>query len=409
MADERLKEFLNKKLEGYSRPVPQSVWERIESRLPKIIAWYRRPLYVAAVAVLAIAAVTFSVRLINYAPKSITPDDIAIVDSVCDVEQIDIIETHPVAVDNVLSDDTVLKEKSVVVKHRYCSSTRPNDKTERVMRSVDDTAIDEDISVVINEYEMPVLDSKEQVYACGECEESVIEESDCVSSEMSTDSVIQEVNRYYEQNYYDNVIIKPCKDNSTLAFVLESYSMPTASSVTTFPLRCGGEAELVFNHKLPFNVKALVEKSFDRWSLGTGISYTYMSSDYKMSYNWRVGRQELHYLGVPVYLKYSFAEVKRFSFYASVGGQIDINVSARHQESPESHLYDCLGSKTFRDKHPQFSALVGVGAAFNIVQHLDVYVEPSLGYYFNNDSFVHTIWQDRSFNVGVSLGLRSKF
>jgi hypothetical protein len=50
-----------------------------------------------------------------------------------------------------------------------------------------------------------------------------------------------------------------------------------------------------------------------------------------------------------------------------------------------------------------------VGAAFSILPNLALYVEPTLAYYFNNGSTIHSLWQDSPLNLSISLGLRTGF
>ncbi len=170
-----------------------------------------------------------------------------------------------------------------------------------------------------------------------------------------------------------------------------------------------GDNEIVYRHNMPLSVTASFEKRFGRWGVGTGITYTYMSADYEISDNQRKGTQYLHYLGIPLYVSFQVARIKRFSFYASAGGEVDFNISGIQRESTESAAYPEIKEVSVRDEKPQFSVQAHIGAAFELLSHLDLYIEPTLGYYFPNKSTTHSIWHDRLWNVSLSLGLRTGF
>lgn len=123
----------------------------------------------------------------------------------------------------------------------------------------------------------------------------------------------------------------------------------------------------------------------------------------------RLGKQELHYVGIPLYASFEFARLGDFSFYGALGGQMDINTAGILFENPSSYAYKCIEERHFRDKTLQFSAQARVGAAYEIVEHFDIFVEPVLGYYFDTPSHVHSLWSDSPLTVNVALGVRAWF
>jgi hypothetical protein len=160
---------------------------------------------------------------------------------------------------------------------------------------------------------------------------------------------------------------------------------------------------------MPFSMRALFEKRFGRWGVGVGLSYTYMVADYEITHNIRQGQQELHYLGIPLYASFEFARVAKFAFYTSLGGQMDINTAGIQREEPESGAYNYFDKLEFREEALQFSAQLRVGAAFEVTKHLDIFIEPVLGYYFDNNSKVHSIWNDSPLSTSIAFGVRTWF
>ena len=54
----------------------------------------------------------------------------------------------------------------------------------------------------------------------------------------------------------------------------------------------------------------------------------------------------------------------------------------------------------------QYTALCGAGIQFNCSRHLGIYAEPGFSYYFDNGSFVETVYRERPLNFSLGIGLR---
>ena len=94
---------------------------------------------------------------------------------------------------------------------------------------------------------------------------------------------------------------------------------------------------LKYQHKVPISIGITAEKQFGKhWGLETGVIYTLLRSDYKTESLIREGRQELHYLGIPLFARYRFLNTRYFSFYASAGPQMDFNIYGRRTDRSES-------------------------------------------------------------------------
>lgn len=83
------------------------------------------------------------------------------------------------------------------------------------------------------------------------------------------------------------------------------------------------------HHDKPITLSIAVNKNIGkRWSLETGIQYSYLKSYFILGIgSYRVDKeQKLHYLGVPFKLSYQFMKFKRLSTYGSVGTGILIPI-----------------------------------------------------------------------------------
>ncbi|HRM57916.1 MAG TPA: outer membrane beta-barrel protein [Prevotella sp.] len=134
--------------------------------------------------------------------------------------------------------------------------------------------------------------------------------------------------------------------------------------------------------------------------INTGVVYTNVSSDFiNSSYNTtQVTTQTLHYVGVPVNISYDFWQTKRFKTYVTAGGEADFNVK-NHTESDG----EVMASKHDRT---QWSANASLGAQFDIIPQLGIYVEPGAKYYFDNGSQIENTFKDKRLNFNLQFGLR---
>lgn len=134
--------------------------------------------------------------------------------------------------------------------------------------------------------------------------------------------------------------------------------------------------------------------------INTGVVYTNVSSDFiNSSYNTtQVTTQTLHYVGVPLNISYDFWQTKRFKTYVTAGGEADFNVK-NHTESDG----EVMASKHDRT---QWSANASLGAQFDIIPQLGIYVEPGAKYYFDNGSQIENTFKDKKLNFNLQFGLR---
>lgn len=116
-----------------------------------------------------------------------------------------------------------------------------------------------------------------------------------------------------------------------------------------------------------------------RLSVSTGLSYSYLVSQYDMlveKVRYDGAFNQLHYLGVPLYLSWDFIQTRHLGVYASAGGEVEKCVSQRY----------VYGSNTLHEKvgGVQWSANVGLGIEYWFVPRAGIYFDPSLVYFFDN-------------------------
>ena len=137
-----------------------------------------------------------------------------------------------------------------------------------------------------------------------------------------------------------------------------------------------------------------------RLTLTTGMVYTYASSDFTSSAAGDdiVETQHLHYIGVPLNLKYKVWGNSAIHTYAIAGCQADFNVSAKMQTGD-------ITTDADKDR-TQWSVGGAVGVQYNIIPRMGIYAEPGVRYYIDNKSSVETIFKEKKLNFNLQLGVR---
>ena len=172
----------------------------------------------------------------------------------------------------------------------------------------------------------------------------------------------------------------------------------------------GKSVKTEYKHRLPVRVGINVAyRLTDRLSVESGVSYTRLSSDMKdgTKDNYSSGSQKLDYIGVPLNVKYRAFGYRRLSVYASAGLLTEKCVSGK-----TTHEYVINGEKKKHEaedvaaKPWQLSVNAALGAQFDVLRNVGVYVEPGVSYYFDDRSTLSTIYKEKPLNFNLNLGVR---
>lgn len=153
----------------------------------------------------------------------------------------------------------------------------------------------------------------------------------------------------------------------------------TGNDTHHMPLRAG------LSLRVPFN---------DRWSLTTGVDYSWYSST--IGYSVTGGhKQDAHYIGIPVRADFTIARNRWLDVYVGAGASADFCVAAF--EAGQKIAKDGLG----------FS-LIGVGGIqFNITDNLGIFLDPTFSWNIPSDSRVlDTYRSQHPFMFSLSSGIR---
>ena len=149
-----------------------------------------------------------------------------------------------------------------------------------------------------------------------------------------------------------------------------------------------------------------------KWSIGAGVNYSMLSRKFSGTYTKvnSVGvienstasdiRNTQHYIGIPVNAYYDIVDSRNVNFYAYAGGAVEKCISDKYSVLNTSiiHKEKVTGF--------QWSANVGIGVGFKFGEHLGLYIDPSLRYYFDCDQ-PHNIRSAQPLMLGFEIGLRA--
>ena len=408
MEDEKWLKQIKERLDDYSEPLPQGGWERIERELEAPVlqprqTWMLRPwVRIAAAAVLLLGISAISLWLLQspvgeeirqMPPVALQPDELPL-------------PTMP--------DRTRPKEKRLAMQTRQ---TTPHTPSERLpQEATQPTPTAEDIHP--------------------NAEEDVPAETVSTTSQPTTQPVTEERAPKYRPSDKSKLHLPDSRQKEKRSKkwsvgvsmgngTLSSGSLPELEDVMSDPvfpaeqppfyqtgIIVSKDMELVYlnglpylqerersiesiHHKQPLSFGLSVRKELrSRFSVETGVTYTYLASDIQWKGEKEQDTQKLHYIGIPLRANWHFVESQKVQLYLSAGGSIEKCVSAK------------IGSE-HTSIHPlQLSVMGAVGAQYNLSNHAGIYIEPGLSYYFDDGSDVQTIRKENPCNFTLQAGIR---
>lgn len=138
------------------------------------------------------------------------------------------------------------------------------------------------------------------------------------------------------------------------------------------------------------------------FSVETGIRYTYLHSKFE-SYPSQ-SHCHWHYAGIPVKLNIKIYTAHRLRLYAGIGGSVDIPM---YSNADVSTISGAEKLKAGRFNSPVVWSLSGnCGISFRLSRKIDIFLEPTLQYHFDQDYTVPNIWTDNKWGFSIPIGFR---
>ena len=148
-------------------------------------------------------------------------------------------------------------------------------------------------------------------------------------------------------------------------------------------------------HHMPLSVALSLRVPInDRWSLTTGVDYSWYSSTigYFVTGD---HKQNAHYIGIPVRADFTIARNRWFDVYVGAGTYADFCVAAFED-----------GNRIAKDGI-SFSLIGAGGVQLNITDNLGLFLDPTFSWNIpSNNRILDTYKSDHPFMFSVSTGLR---
>ena len=397
--DQKFEKAIRAKLASHESPVKDDMWKAIEARLPQSaphkVPLYRRVLWYSAAAVAAGIVATIilwpSTDQKLYAP--IVTDNTSVATET----------VQPVGVqsrEQSASEKPVLQKNIPITFAKSASKPIARTTSQQPVAAATTTAPKTETGKATEETQQ--LDNEPRTTPKPETYRREMEEFEKDGKELREATLTDEPTRKEKR--------KGIKVGLMASNSISGNSRNSATAIRTKnPLFMSRRDPVYkFDHSIPLSVGVTASKSFAKnWEVESGVVYTYLYSKYYSSNS--NGSQELHYLGVPIDIIYRFARIKRASFYASIGGEADFYLAGRQKDEGYDEGISGSGYKKLKHENVQFSVHANIGAALTLYKQLELYLEPHVAYYIENNSSIQNIWKDKPFNFGLTLGLRTGF
>ena len=173
-----------------------------------------------------------------------------------------------------------------------------------------------------------------------------------------------------------------------------------------------GEIEVTekTHHHMPVVIGLALNKTItSRWSLETGIRYSFLRSDFLSESRLMKKEtiQRIHYIGVPLKFNYRMFKYSGFTLYGQGGVALDIPVQGRHSVIEVTPEWMIPKTDKYRIDAPlQWSVEGGLGIQYHFTPSFSIYAEPSFRYYFDTGSDIETIRQEKPIEFSIPIGLR---
>lgn len=413
----------SKKMEDYSEPLPDGLWERLEAEMSPsrrvIPMWRSRRFAVAAAAALVVAVSGLTAWLAGFWIKDAGYPDSAVAEkemplSLPDEQpQLPSVSSplvkNPSAAPLLAVSSEVLPEKAMV--ELSAVTTEPDVLDPTVEEKPEPT------EKTVSSHSVPMARSQRRMAD----QEQMRRNREALETRREPENRSWSVGVHTGNTPFSS-------SNSFNGVGRLSTLQTTQASVMDMVMASddGGRSaynQILFNnrdqasrtdvhHKMPVTVGASFRWNFaPRWALETGLAYTLLSSDLRSGKeSYLEEEQKLHYVGIPLKLHRSLFDSRWVSLYASAGGMVEKCVSAslnvvyvNGMASRETE------SQSLDIDEIQWSVSAAAGVQVNITPQIGLYAEPGIAYYFDDGSNVETIRKEHPFNFNLQVGLRFSF
>ena len=417
-------------LDSGQEEIPTRIWDNVSSsmdkldRRKKVIVFFRRAAAGVAVAACLVMGILLGYRhdvSENTDPLNVQSELIAVVptkDTISDIQNIEIVAEANVkkvtpentaittasemisAADNIRTDfikeDNVEEDENCIIGKQPQVSENIQDSSETTSRANSETSTE---TISTSSSDKAVNETTPKKYGCPD------------------DNMFPEI---WEENDKDKGIRTSLDlsglaatnnaQNSKRKHIMKSPTLPNRQETTGIT---DNSTNSTFGIPVSFGAAVRVEFT-PRWSISAGLRYTLLTRKFYGTYTKvdEEGNIELtessnirnsqHYIGIPINAYFNIINRDFLKFYAYAGGAVEKCVTDKYQmlSSGRTHIEKTGGF--------QWSVDAGIGVEFSAGKHLGIYIDPSLRYYFRNDTQPKSLRTVKPLMLGFEAGIRVK-
>ncbi len=187
------------------------------------------------------------------------------------------------------------------------------------------------------------------------------------------------------------------------SFANAGWIAPEMAEVGAFAF--AGGTELEYSHKMPVSIGMSVRYKFGkRFGAESGLNFSILSSDIESGES--KGEQTLKYVGIPLRLSFDLCSSRNFNLYVSAGGMLEKAVGGKiTMDYYRNAQFVRTSELSVKPKELEWSANASVGARYDILPQLGIFVEPGISYHFKSNAPVRSIYTDQPTNFSLGFGL----
>jgi len=169
------------------------------------------------------------------------------------------------------------------------------------------------------------------------------------------------------------------------------------------------EINTEYSHFQPVRIGMTAMYSVGRFAAETGLTYSCLLSKTRSGSDsyYYTGRQQLHYIGIPLNFSFSILDKKKFRLYVSAGGTMEKCLGG---SLTTEYMYNGAAGNPQNEKlvikQLQWSVQAAAGVQYNFSRIIGLYLEPGATYRFNNGSDIRSVYTDKPFNFSIAVGIR---
>lgn len=416
---EKWEAYLRDRMKGYSEPLPDGLWERLETEMspPRVIPMWRTRRFAVAAAALAVAVSFLTFWLVSQMPDDsyysvplvaeknhipFMPDE----KPQPSVAELPLVKKMPEKV--LLASVTEYPEQQgqpAMFRMGVVAESRDMEEEKTNVEDVQDRSEEEAVL-----YQSRRMEDRKRMQR----NRAMLAERQERKSRSWSVGVNTGNTPFSSSNSFNGVGSLGLQHSRvTMADVVLAPNDGNYSAYNQMLLNNRDQiSKTEVHHKMPVTVGASFTWNFaPRWTLETGVNYTMLSSDLRSGADaYLEEEQKLHYIGIPLKLHRSLFDSRWVSFYASAGGMVEKCVSASQDvvyvngmamQETEHHSLDIDAL--------QWSVVASAGVQVNFTKQIGLYAEPGIVYYFDDNSGVETIRKEHPLNFNLQVGLRFSF